>query len=415
MKVSGNHIGIVVNSNDPESRCRVQIFIPHLSNTIYKNWNEDLTDITFKTFEESIFQGEVKEQILSTLPWAEPAALIWGGGTGAPVTTDTGQPTPIPTDQSLDTEEPVEPDLPPLSEGGSVEIPENLPPDQMPMWDDSEDPRVVEENAGVNNTEGKFDGETTTLGSGGIAQDSEGLIDPQDMKKSVLAIIKGNPQSIYNNPNAPINGERYGITGGAESWANFWTKAGSYESSYNNNTENRNDPGGSFGILQVGPGQIGGKGSWGAVYPDLARSYGIDPYRTYNEYDILSSADFAIRSKLFVGDAIMRSSKYGGYRVGIGESNGLGSTIGKATWDKIENNAPLAAGSSSDSKQVFRLTSMGVGAVGSVNGSRVGGPMGSFSTPRVGAKVWVFFHGDNIQRPVYFANVYESGNAATVN
>jgi hypothetical protein len=433
--VLGNHIGLVVNNQDPEGRSRLQIFIPHLSNTIYKSWNESLQDVSFKTFSEDLFTGELKETILSTLPWAEAAVPIWGGGTGAPVYSDGGEPTPIPTDQNLDVESeeeplppvggdiapfpsqggpfaPVEPDLP--TEGGAVDVPpDNLPPDQMPMWDESPDNREIEVDSGINNSEGRFSGEVESLGSGGIPQDSQGLIDPDQMYNGVLNIIKNNPNSIYNRTDAPINGERYGITGGAESWANFWKRTGSYESSYNNNTTNRSDPGGSFGILQVGPAQIN---SWANVNnnQDLARSYGLDPNRNYTEQDILASADLAVRAKLFVGDAIMRSSTYGGYRVGAGENNGLGATLGSATWKKLENGSPLAQGSSSSSQNVIRTTAMGVNAVGSINGSRPGGPMGIFSTPHIGAKVWVFFLGGNAQRPVYFANVYEPSNVATV-
>jgi hypothetical protein len=32
-----------------------------------------------------------------------------------------------------------------------------------------------------------------------------------------------------------------------------------------------------------------------------------------------------------------------------------------------------------------------------------GTPQGVFSTPRAGSRVWIFFHGGDIQRPVYFA------------
>jgi hypothetical protein len=97
----GNHVGLVVNTNDPENRGRVQVYIPHISTTLYNNWNEKLENIEFKTFEESIFDSEIKERLLSLLPWAEAAVPIWGGGTGAPVNTDTGEPTPFPTDQSF--------------------------------------------------------------------------------------------------------------------------------------------------------------------------------------------------------------------------------------------------------------------------------------------------------------------------
>ena len=97
----GNHVGLVVNTNDPENRGRVQVYIPHISTTLYNNWNEKLENIEFKTFEENIFDAEIKERLLSLLPWAEAAVPIWGGGTGAPINTDTGEPTPFPTNQSF--------------------------------------------------------------------------------------------------------------------------------------------------------------------------------------------------------------------------------------------------------------------------------------------------------------------------
>ena len=275
----------------------------------------------------------------------------------------------------------------------------------MPAW---------EVDSGINNPEGRFTGEVESLGSGGIPQDSQGLIDPDQMYNGVLNIIKNNPNSIYNRPDAPINGERYGVTGGAESWANFWKKTASYENGYSNTERSKytyTDPGGSYGVLQIGPAQIN---DWANVNnnQNLARSYGLDPNKNYTAEEIEASADLAVRAKLFVGDAIMRSSTYGGYRVGVGDSNGLGATLGENTWKKLESNAPLAQGSSSSSQNVIRTTAMGVNAVGTVNASRPGGPMGVFSTPHVGAKVWVFFVGGNVQRPIYFANAYESDNVA---
>jgi hypothetical protein len=99
--VVGNHVGIVVNVNDPENRGRVQVYVPHISTTLYNNWNEKLEDIEFKTFESTIFSGDIRERLLSLLPWAEAAVPVWGGGTGAPINTDTGEPTPFPTDRSF--------------------------------------------------------------------------------------------------------------------------------------------------------------------------------------------------------------------------------------------------------------------------------------------------------------------------
>ena len=100
----GNHVGLVVNTNDPENRGRVQVYIPHISTTLYNNWNEKLENIEFKTFEENIFDAEIKERLLSLLPWAEAAVPIWGGGTGAPINTNTGEAIPFPTSQSFSSE-----------------------------------------------------------------------------------------------------------------------------------------------------------------------------------------------------------------------------------------------------------------------------------------------------------------------
>ena len=47
-RVVGNHVGIVVNVNDPENRGRVQVYVPHISTTLYNNWNEKLKDIKSK-------------------------------------------------------------------------------------------------------------------------------------------------------------------------------------------------------------------------------------------------------------------------------------------------------------------------------------------------------------------------------
>ena len=100
-RISGNHIGIVVNTEDPENRGRVQVFIPHISTTLYKNWNQKLKNISFRSFTDSIFDADVKERLLSVLPWAEAAVPIWGGGTGAPINQSTGSPVPFPTDRSF--------------------------------------------------------------------------------------------------------------------------------------------------------------------------------------------------------------------------------------------------------------------------------------------------------------------------
>lgn len=278
----------------------------------------------------------------------------------------------------------------------------------------------VAQSDGVSNSKGSFEesyqiGTGSTEGNtGGLPQAQNGGVSRTDIYNSTLNYIKNNPNSIYNRKDIPRNGQAYGLNGTPESWANFWATAAYHESSYNNNTKNLSDPGGSFGILQVGPAQVGGAGSWGAVYPDLAKSYGLDPNRTYTKEEIMGSADLALRSKLFVGDAIMRSNKYGGFAVGSGKKNGLGATIGSLTWEKIARNEPVGSGSSDPNKLVQRTTNQGVNAYGSANIGRPGSPVGNFSIPCVGAKVWVMFEGGSPQRPIYMGQVYDPSNIQAV-
>ena len=90
--VYGNHIGIVVNQEDPEYRGRVQIYIPYLTNTLYAGWNETLTDKKFKNIGGGgDLTPEVVDKLKNVLPWAECAAPIFGGGTSATYNSTTGR------------------------------------------------------------------------------------------------------------------------------------------------------------------------------------------------------------------------------------------------------------------------------------------------------------------------------------
>ena len=80
-KIYGNHLGLVISGGDedPEGRGRCQIFIPHVSNTLYKSWNQELQDIEFMTLAQLKGMGDVIKRLKQTLPWAECAAPIFGG------------------------------------------------------------------------------------------------------------------------------------------------------------------------------------------------------------------------------------------------------------------------------------------------------------------------------------------------
>jgi hypothetical protein len=91
-KYYGNHLGLVINDNDPENRGRVQVFIPHISTTLFQGWNEVYSQDNEK-IKDPIIKGMGEEQgglpdvilerLKRILPWAEGAMPIWGGGTSA--------------------------------------------------------------------------------------------------------------------------------------------------------------------------------------------------------------------------------------------------------------------------------------------------------------------------------------------
>lgn len=418
--VLGNHIGLVVNNQDPEGRNRLQIFVPHLSNTIYKNWNEALQDVKFKTFDESLFTGELKESILSTLPWAEPAVPIWGGGTGAPVY-NSGEIAPIPSDQYLDTgadadeplppvggggslPPPVEPDLPPFSEGDGVDVPpENLPPDQMPMWDEDPDNREVEINSGINNTEGRFDGETIDVGQ------------PSANSNNALAQERSKLSGELNDPN--LRRRMYGLIKSEVGSLNADAKTAFVETLFNRSYYRNQslsttaNSSAYFGVDRVRPGETSTR------YNQALRSLTISEQQEYDQLinralggsNISNGAihagipgDPGVDEAYLPTKTVIQGEIF--YTKNFERERGVGILA-----DAQGENGPY---SETPAQQVFRTTAMGVNAVGSVNGSRPGGPMGVFSTPHIGAKVWVFFLGGNIQRPIYFANAYESDNVA---
>jgi hypothetical protein len=95
-KYYGNYLGIVVNSssNDPEGRNRVQIWVPQIMNTLFKNWNNDTTDkkfynLNFSDPNNNLSKEEV-DRLRNSLPWAECAAPLIGGGSAYTHNVETG-------------------------------------------------------------------------------------------------------------------------------------------------------------------------------------------------------------------------------------------------------------------------------------------------------------------------------------
>jgi hypothetical protein len=451
--VLGNHIGLVVNNQDPEGRSRLQIFIPHLSNTIYKSWNESLQDVSFKTFSEDLFTGELKETILSTLPWAEAAVPIWGGGTGAPVY-DSGEIAPIPSDQYVDTgaegeslppiegdaDEPlppvgggiqpfpfqgggqpppsVEPPLPEFGsgdvvptgggaiipmEGGAIVAPDDLPPDQAPAWEEDSDNREWNPKNGINNPNAEFGPETARVGQPSTSSNSAlaaersklaGELNNPDLRKRMHGLIKsevGNlppegktafVETLFNR--SYYRNQSLDTTASSKAYFGVYgIRPGENEPRYNKALREMTISEREEYDQLISRALGGSNYSNGAIHAGIPGDPGIN--------EAVESTKVVIGGEIFYTKDFERDAGVGILADAQGE------------------NGPY---SETPSQQVMRTTSMGENAVGSINASRPGGPMGVFSTPHIGAKVWVFFLGGNVQRPIYFANAYEPSNLA---
>lgn len=238
-------------------------------------------------------------------------------------------------------------------------------------------------------------------------------VDPTEQYNKILQIIKD--KQTYNQGAAPAGGDRFGVNSGTpEAWAGFYTKVAGFESGgdpclgFKDSIEGVVEPGGSGGLYQLGRDQIE---IWSSKYPDLARSYGIEPGRNYSESELLN-ADLSTRGMLFIGDALLRQN----YAVLPGQ--GIGRTIGyewkgyPSTLKKIElgRSPSWKSGATTPPQLVQRTTNQGVNAHNNINVGRPGQPIGSFSIPAVGAKVYVMFEGGSPQRPIYFAMAYDPSN-----
>ena len=77
---SGMYTGIVVQTNDPQKRGRVKIFVPHISPSVYEGWNSINKDKKFKFVGTNTYSDltSVLEELKQVLPWAEYAAPLVG-------------------------------------------------------------------------------------------------------------------------------------------------------------------------------------------------------------------------------------------------------------------------------------------------------------------------------------------------
>lgn len=202
----GNYLGICINSQDPESRGRVQIFIPHIMPALYEGWNESGEDITIECVGNNLPNGlssDIINKLVQMLPWAEAASPVIGSSVAGAYNPSTGNFNQTST-----------------PEGTDVSLSLNTPAAEVGLNG------AISVNANGKVNEGQFLGYLE-----------------QQIAKSKL------------NGYKPADAAKFGIDGSPKSWANYFYHLSYRESSHSVNTVGDVGlfAGNSNGLFQLSP------------------------------------------------------------------------------------------------------------------------------------------------------------------
>lgn len=417
--IYGNYLGIVINNEDPEERKRVQVFIPHLSNTLFSDWNNRLEDFAIRSPLD--LGDKIVTKLKQLLPWAEAAAPIFGGSTGMTANTisrrlgvnndnytfpaGTGGLAidPLAPFPGSDLAPTVEPDLPPLSppEGGEFTSPD-ASPEELPIFEDyeggdvtapltsSSDGNPLEANlffskisedrkkyfnSEISNSE--ILNRLTFLAEREVGNNvynqtafTETVFNRAFFTGKSLSSILGDP----NKDNEYWGGRDAGskpITKTTQNALNNVLNGSNFTNMATDNASNdyKNDnPVANRRIEQ------GVTGVWFNNGGEVNRDGGEFYYRS--------------NSGKYTTTAGINATKYA-------ESNGIEGIVSSTSPENNFINPQLDARNENIGFTPNSLTSAS------------GSPNGTLSVPNAGAKVWVFFYGGDIQKPIYFASAIE--------
>ena len=363
---------MVISNNDPEGRKRVQVFIPYLTNTLFADWNNKLKDVTFRTTVDLQKYG-VLDRLKQTLPWAEYAAPIFGGATSVTSNSSTGKVevnnTGTPTFAGFDAMGGVSMVNPNSTALLTSNNQGNLPP--APASPPTSQPSSL---ASANNNvyfRSNVDNVTLNIDTDGIGSPSS-FEDSNRQTQTSVQGLNANTQSFFVLPDKP---EYYKYKGKA-----IYAK---------NNTTGKSIMGivGDFGPPTEGFGEM-------SLY--AANELGVWQEGLGNAANTGQDVEF-----LVLGDSQTFGSNFNPEDLKkIADSNNLQSTQLASLGNANQQSTFSSIDSQNDPKN-------GEAAQTNTWNSASGSPNGTVSVPNESAKVWVFFYGGDIQRPVYFASAIE--------
>ena len=388
-KLYGNYLGIVITGaeHDPEFRGRCQIFFPGVSNTLYKKINKNLKDLSFGHIDPNVFTPDIIKDLREVLPWAECAAPVVGTATSAYHNQNTGT-TALTPDHTKNPDNP--------SAG--------YPPEQpLPNPADSSDP--VDDIEGTKQNFQSIQGNGKTYDNTSISNIHPNIL-------SIMAGIGATESGFREKEIADswkYDPPSYFI-GGIKGPNNYKTDARGFAKINSGYYQTSQDMGDKYGISNIHSGTFEEQTAktaqfiqkeYPSLYSQAIRSNSPQELlsitrnmgRWMGPNDNPSTALNAIKTSNndpYAYFSNLNSTKTPTYL----SSNGKTST-------EIPSIDPNVASSNPEPNNGANSPSIPYANYGPK-------PIGLFSCPAMGAKLWAFFYGGEIQRPVYFACVQDS-------
>lgn len=403
-KYYGNYIGIVISdpAQDPEKRNRAQVWVPSITNTLYKGWNDTQNDKDRSNLSDGMI-----DRLRNSLPWAECASPLIGGGTPFFSNSTTGiydsdpAATVVNEDQNLNTEEEPIDTLPP------VEMDLSMPVDDAQL-DADIGPTVPD--TPENNAPGSGEGMTPVEPD--LPEDDAVMVP----STPTVADQTGEPQApAQTKPEGPLVIQTQARVA--------TTRKGDLSTKLVQTLQNGlRGTGLSFKVTSggqppSGPNRIGSvRHNFGNAadgdFVDISTGRTLNPNTNLQDRQRISNALGKLRSAGIQGVGwgvnYMGEERFHLDVVSPGIWGAGGKSANAASWvvDAVNSGgqvSPTALASSETSTP--SVPNDYADANSSVPYGGAGTATGTFSTINYLAKVWVFFYGGDIQRPVYFAQV----------
>jgi hypothetical protein len=421
----GNHIGVIINSLDPEGRGRVQVLIPHLSTTLLEQWNVKATDIKLdaQTFQEYLNQDHpVGKSLRENLPWAEAARPLLGSG-GTTVVGLNGKietastPTQQPDTQRRSSYNASVEDNPKSSTSSDPNNKSNTIPWYLTQ-DENGNPAFKECKYGgkdrvtpddvravaTDYAEKNWDSIKEALGTN---RPGPTFVDPVDYVDRFIIPMVTFESDFAVNTMSTDNGTNKSV-------GLLQTSVSDYKTRFNNPTDAA-----LFDRYDISPDKVATDEKLKIPLTNLLGGMALI------EMGLRNSPKFSVTQAmagkvdkpdaqhpwLFGKNTITRLETYyehGGFlpddKKTLEDINAAGGTLGFNT----SNTRQKAAAMVQPSRSPIPSTAIDYSASHTSKGPDVRLPQGSNSVPQPGNMVWVFFLNGDLQKPVYFASVTEA-------